>query len=93
MTRGRSLSQPGRGVRGGVRGNNRTPLQDRRRPGLVQLQVSLLNQQAAQQDEAGLGHDPSDGMVVDQHPLSQDITTSSDGEWDWEEDHTSQRVE
>ena len=36
VTRGRSLSQPGRGVRGGVRGNIRTPVRDRRSTGLVQ---------------------------------------------------------
>ena len=83
VTRGRSLSQPGRGVRGGVRGRVR----DRRSTGLVQLQVDLLNQQAAQENEAGL-----DDMVVDPHPPSPNNATS-DGEWDWEEDHTSQRVE
>ena len=86
LTRGRSLSQPGRGVRAGVGGPSRTPIRDRRRTGLVKLQVDMINQQAAHQNET------DDQMVIDPPPLSVN-NSSSDIEWDWEDDHSSQRVE
>ena len=46
----------------------------------------MINQQAVEQNEA------DDRMVVDPHPFSQN-SNSSDTEWDWEDDHSSQRVE
>ena len=84
-TRGRSISQPGRGVRA----TQVTPMR-RRRQGRAQLQVALLeNVNGIAQPLARLRLEPGPPEEQDMQVTSPQSTASDD--WEWEEEQSSQR--